>query len=176
MAECPFCALISKGSENIVYEDDKIIAMLDPNAAVLGQISIMPKEHFPIIEQVPDEIIDHLFQIANVISVSLFEQLNAQGTNIIIKNGTAAGQEWSHFMATIIPRKQDDGLNFEWKQKQLSEEEMSTIEMTLKDVIAGAGKETKEEKEAEKKDDEKEIKKIKAKEDNYLIKQLHRMP
>lgn len=175
MTSCPFCALIEKGSENIVYEDEKVIAMLDPNSAVLGQISIMPKEHYPILEQVPDKIIEHLFKIANLISVALFEQLNAQGTNIILKNGTAAGQEWAHFMATIIPRKKDDGLKFEWTPKHLSEEEMSTVELTLKDTISGIEKDVEAKKEATENKEEKETKKIKSK-NNYMVKQLHRMP
>jgi histidine triad (HIT) family protein len=117
---------------NIIYEDDVVYGMLEPNPAGLGHIILMPKEHFTIIEQVPGMVSNHLFQIANKLSVATFEALGAMGTNIIVTNGVAAGQRSSHFLVNIIPRWEKDGLNFQWKTKQFNEEELSSVELQLR--------------------------------------------
>jgi len=154
MIDCNICTFI-KNKRNLLYEDELVYAMLPEKPITLGHIFVVPKKHYPIIEQVPDYEIAPLFKIANKLSSVLFETLKIQGTNMIIQNGIAAGQKHAHFIINIIPRKENDNLKLEWKPKQLSEEEMSTAELKLKDQTHNIGGFIKE---------------------NYLIKQLHRIP
>lgn len=131
-----------------VYEDDSVLAVLDVNGANPGHCFILPKEHYPIIEQVPDIEIKKIFSVANKISSSVFEALQAQGTNIFVANGIPAGQTVAHFIVHVIPRFEKDGINLQWKPKQLDEEEMSTIELKLKEQAKNIGNfETGEKKE-----------------------------
>lgn len=136
---CEVCMAINQKKGMAIYEDDKVVAMIDENPAAFGHLAVMPKNHYPIIEQVPDYTINHLFQIANKLSVVLFESAEIQGTNILINNGIAAGQDLAHFMVNIIPRKEGDGINFLWQPKQMSEEEMSTVELVLKENAQSIG-------------------------------------
>src|SRR3989338_5851377 len=106
----------------------------------------MPKNHYPIIEQVPDMEIVRLFQASNRISSAIFESLGAQGTNIFVANGIPAGQTVAHFTINVIPRKENDGINLQWQPKQLNEEEISTIELKLKEQTKNMGHFEKEEK------------------------------
>ena len=171
---CNFCEIINKKKDaKRIFEDEKALAILSPNPCCAGHILLMPKEHFSIIEQVPDYLIAHLSKITNKISIAIFEVLQAKGTNILMHNGVAAGQKTNHFMIHIIPRKENDGLDFQWQPKQLNEEQMSTIELNLKEAAKGIGDFEKEEKKPVMLD--KEIEKI-DKEENYLIKQLNRIP
>jgi diadenosine tetraphosphate (Ap4A) HIT family hydrolase len=62
-----------------------------------------------------------------------------QGTNIFVANGIPAGQTVAHFMVHVIPRKENDGVNLQWKAKQLTEEEISTVELKLKEQIQNVG-------------------------------------
>ena len=183
---CEYCEIIQGEKEAAkIYEDDKVIAFLSDQPATIGHIIVAPKKHAPIIEAVSDEDIDHVFKIANKISVAVFESLKIEGTNLIVHNGVEAGQEMPHFSVNIIPRKTGDGLMFEWQPKQLKEEEMATIELQLKEeigkpvVAAEIPKEEAIEEEPEAKEEGAEKKKeIKEgeKEESYLIKQLRRMP
>lgn len=122
-----------------VYEDEKIVAVLDVNGASPGHCFIIPKKHYPIIEQVPDEEIGKMFQISNKLSSAIFEGLKVEGTNIFVANGIPAGQTVAHFMINIIPRMQNDGINLQWQPKQLDEEEISTVELKIKDQIGNSG-------------------------------------
>ncbi len=173
---CVFCQAV-KGKTKLkkVYEDDDCIAILHPKPAAKGHVVMFSKNHYNIVEQIPDYEFGNLFKKANKISSAVFESIGAQGTNIMIQNGVAAGQEVPHVSIHIIPRSQNDGINFQWQPKQLTEEEMSTVELTLKKEAEAIGGFQKEKKKAPIKLDKKKVKKLSGAE-NYLIKQLERIP
>ena len=172
--DCAFCQAIWDRNNEKIYEDDKVVAVLDERPAAPGHVLVLPKEHYPILEQVPDFVFRHAFNIANKISIALFETLHSQGTNIIVNNGLAGGQESAHFMINIIARKEGDGLNFQWTPKQLSEEEMSTIELQMKEQTKAIGQ--FEEEKAKPIEMEAKAKKISSDEGNYLWKKARRIP
>ena len=168
---CRICEKIGNEKEFKIYEDDILSAFLEEKPVVPGQITLLPKQHFPILEHIPDRSINHLFTIANKLSTALFDSIGCHGTNILINNGIAAGQKHSHFILNIIPRTEEDNIDLEWQPKQLSEEELSTTELKLKEHTTNIGiieKEKEKPIEIEKKNNV-----IKGK-DNYLIKQLRR--
>lgn len=158
-----------------IYEDDSIIAVLDFMGALPGHCFVFPKRHYTIMEQVSDEEIGKVFEVANKISSALFETMEVQGTNIFIANGVAAGQQAPHFICNVIPRLEADGINLQWNTKQLSEEEMSTVELKIKEQIRDVvsfrakGKPEVAEKKAVRISEE-------AGEENYLIRQTRRRP
>lgn len=171
---CEICNLV-KGRHGVLFEDEQVAVVLAPKPAVPGHLMLVPKQHFAILEQVPDFVTGRLFDKANKASIAVFEALGAEGTNIIINNGIAAGQKHNHFVLNVLPRRENDGLSFAWQPRQLSEEEMSTIELRLRDEAKNIGAFEKEPtKPIEIK---KEVEKIEEhEEENYLIKQLRRLP
>jgi histidine triad (HIT) family protein len=133
--ECVLCMIAeNRVPAKKLYEDDEIMAVLDVNGASPGHAFVFAKQHIPILEQVPDDLLKKLFDLSNKVSSSLFDTLNIQGTNIFIANGVAAGQQLAHFLIQVIPRNENDGINLQWQPRQLSEEEMSTVELQLKDA------------------------------------------
>lgn len=178
MSDCALCEIVSgNNSSRIVFEDKNVIAFLKQKPAAFGHVILTTKKHYTIFEQIPDIEAAHVFKIANKLSMAVFEALGCGGTNIIIQNGFDAGQLHPHFCIEIIPRRENDGLNFQWANKQLSEEEMSTIELTLKqdtDSLAVGIKEKSKDVVEEKKDT-KTISDKKG-EENYLLKSLRRIP
>lgn len=162
-----------ESKENVVFENDKLLAFLNPTPACIGHVTIVPKKHFPIIENVPDFVVADMFKIANKISSVIFESLGAQGTNIIVNNGVEAGQKKPHVSVDVLPRREKDNLDFQWKPKQLTEEEMSTVELKIKEATKNIGDFEKEKAEPVKLD--KKPEKISGQE-SLLIKQLERLP
>jgi len=172
---CLVCQIVGNNiPSKKIYEDDFVLAVLDVNGANPGHCFVIPKNHYPILEQVPDLEIGRLFQVSNRVSSAIFESLGAQGTNIFVANGTPAGQTVAHFTINVIPRKENDGINLQWQPRQLSEEEMSTIELKLRDQAKNIGDFKREEKKpkiaAEKQAS------ISEEEEEYFSRQLRRLP
>ena len=123
--QCIFCQIISgKVQAKRVYEDGHVLAILDINPANPGHMLIMPKEHYSIMPQMPDDEIEHIFNVAKTLSNASLRALEVQGSNIIVANGVAAGQRAQHFMVHLIPRGENDGLDFKLPQKAIPEEEL----------------------------------------------------
>ncbi len=169
---CEICELI-KNKKKVILEDNDVVAMLHPRPATAGHIIIVPKQHIPIIENCPDSTVGKIFNLANKISTIVFESLQAHGTNMLVQNGVAAGQSSAHFMLHVIPRRENDGLNFQWQPKKSSDDELSTAELQLKEHTGKIGIEKEDKKPIEVKKEE--IEEISG-EENYLIKQLERIP
>ena len=149
--------------------------MVSPSPAAPGHVWVLPKEPVTILENLPDYVVAELFAVAIRISLALFEGLGSQGTNLVLQNGTGAGQILPHVILHIVPRVEGDGMPLEWEHKQLSEEEMSTIEMKLKAETKSVGH-LFFEKEKPKPIEAPKAQEIKPDEENYQLRHLKRIP
>lgn len=137
MQQCPFC-LIAEGKieSKVVYEDDKVMAVLDINPANPGHTILFPKLHFTNNKDLSEEDQDHIFKVANKLASSIVETVNAKGFNLHLADGEAAGQKVPHFMLHIIPRFDEDKINFVWQPKKFSDEEMDKLANRIKEKVA----------------------------------------
>jgi len=135
MSDCVICQAVQSDKLMKLYEDPDVAVMLHPKPATLGHLIIVPKQHYAIIETVPNTILGKAIIVANRFSMFLFEALEAKGTNMIIANGVPAGQSLAHFVINIIPRSENDGLDFQWTPKKSSEQELSDNQSALSSEI-----------------------------------------
>ena len=135
--QCIFCQIVAgKVQARKIYEDEQVIAILDINPANPGHTLLITKEHYSIMPQIPDDEVAHVFMVAKSLSNSMLRGIDAQGTNVIVANGIAAGQRAQHFMVHIIPRKENDNVNFVLPQKAMGQNE---IEEAGNKLIAALG-------------------------------------
>ncbi len=126
--QCIFCHIVDgKVQSRRIYEDDTVLGILDINPANPGHILLIPKEHYSILPQLPHDVMDHIFLVAKKLSNTLLRAVDAQGSNILVANGVAAGQRAQHFMVHIIPRKEKDGVGFEMPQKQIPDDKLQEM-------------------------------------------------
>jgi diadenosine tetraphosphate (Ap4A) HIT family hydrolase len=164
---CDYCDIVE--SDKVLFKNNILAIAIKDHAATPGHITVFPIKHFTIMEMVPNDILGACATAANNVSVAVFESLGAQGTNIIMRNGLGAGQSVPHFSIDIIPRQENDGINFEWEPKQLMEDDLELIFSKLQNAEVSL-EEPKSEEASEKKD-------LKdSKKDNYLLKSLKRIP
>lgn len=110
--QCPFCRIVAgEIPAKKVYEDDKMIAILDINPAAKGHTLVMPKEHYPIMPLIPEEVFSHLFKKTKALSQAIRQGTLTFGDTMFIANGYVAGQQSNHFMLHLIPREDNDGLD-----------------------------------------------------------------
>ncbi|MBI2147690.1 HIT family protein [Candidatus Woesearchaeota archaeon] len=139
MADCTICTAYQKKELAIVYEDATVMAFLSPAPASVGHLRVCTKSHVQKLRDVPDAIASYLFFTASFAAMTVFDQLGAHGTNIILNEGL--DRYGPHASIDIIPRKADDGLSFQWEPKQLGESAMASVMERLKDKAFFIGKE-----------------------------------
>lgn len=131
--QCVFCQIASGGvASRKVYEDDKVVAVLDINPANPGHLLLITKEHHVIMPQIPDALTEHIGMIAKGLSHALLKALKVQGTNIFVANGMVAGQRAQHFMLHIIPRMEKDGLQFKLPEHAMRAEQIELLQKAFK--------------------------------------------
>jgi len=138
---CIFCKIIKKEiPSKIVFEDDICLAILDINPATMGHLLLMPKEHYMMMPMVPDEIIGHLGVISKYLADLLKEAFDANDVSVFMANGAAAGQQSQHFMMHVIPRYENDGIDFNLEgESKLSEAELNDLVDKLKTRLTQGG-------------------------------------
>ncbi|MDD4761849.1 MAG: HIT family protein [Candidatus Pacebacteria bacterium] len=110
MENCLFCKIVRgeiKG--DVIYEDEKAMALLDINPRAPGHAFVIPKEHYENLLEVPNEELGGIFLAVKKTAEKLKEKMQADALSIGINNGRVSGQEIDHLHIHIIPRFKGDG-------------------------------------------------------------------
>src|SRR3989338_6190402 len=146
--QCIFCQIIAgKVQSKKIYEDDKCIAVLDINPANPGHILILPKEHYSIMPQIPEDEVGYCLKVAKALSQASLKAVQSHGTTIFVANGVAAGQKAQHFMVHVIPRVENDGVGLEIPHNRISEDDLNRVRKLLAEKLGAVEAEIVEEKE-----------------------------
>lgn len=130
--DCIFCKIASGEIPcKKIYEDKKVIAFLDINPISKGHSLVIPKKHFENIFDIEEDTLKEIISIGKKISLTLKENLNADGINIIHASGKEAQQSVFHFHIHLVPRYRGDNLNT-WPESNYNE---LNFEETLKKII-----------------------------------------
>ena len=108
-----------------LYEDDLCIAILDINPIAKGHALVISKKPFETFTAVPKETLDHMMDIARRLDQKMRAELKAEGTNIMINNSPASGQEVPHLHIHVVPRKTGDGKTPSIKKESYTDGEIS---------------------------------------------------
>ncbi len=107
--DCIFCDIINGKSEaEILYEDENIISFLDIRPVNYGHTLVVPKKHCDNFLSLTSVELNYLINGLQIISRAVEKSVKADGFNIIVNNGKAAGQTVFHFHFHIIPRFAND--------------------------------------------------------------------
>jgi histidine triad (HIT) family protein len=105
---CIFCKIISgELPSRRIYEDDRAVAFLDVAAWHRGHSLVVPKRH------VPDVIsgtasLSEIAPAVDAVARLLKHRLAADGINLLLSAGDAAGQEVFHMHMHVVPRYADE--------------------------------------------------------------------
>ncbi|MBN4083589.1 HIT family protein [Mycoplasma sp. CSL10137] len=92
-------------NSNIIYEDDKVISILDVNPKQPGHFLVIPKiEKENLLEQSEEEV-NYLMKIARQLATEKIKNNEATGFKIVINTGKSAGQEVMHTHVHVVPYK-----------------------------------------------------------------------
>ena len=125
---CVFCKIIRGELPAVkVYEDEYVIAFLDIKPINPGHTLIVPKRHVERLEELEPDEAQALIYAAARLAPAIVRAVGAEGYNIIVNIGSAAGQEIPHLHLHVVPRFTGDGCRFNCERKDTSEEERENI-------------------------------------------------
>ncbi|MEM4337102.1 MAG: HIT family protein [Candidatus Woesearchaeota archaeon] len=134
--QCIFCGIISgKVPSKTIYEDDVVKVILDIYPANPAHLLLLTKKHYAIFNQLSKEEAEQIGKISRLLTELIFKVLKPDGINLFIANGAVAGQKAPHFMMHIIPRFQNDGINFEFPEKSVDENDISEFYSRIKTTL-----------------------------------------
>jgi len=133
--DCIFCKIIAKEiPAKILYEDEDTISFLDAFPVTKGHTLVIPKQHFPQIQDMSSKINEKLFKTLHKM-ISKVDSVKGS-TLVLIHNGKDSGQEIMHVHVHLIPRGSDDSgdsLDVAFHNKpKFSESEINSVFDKLK--------------------------------------------
>ncbi|NLJ90380.1 MAG: HIT family protein [Clostridiales bacterium] len=133
---CIFCKITRKQiGSNILYEDDDFQVILDISPATKGHAILISKKHFDNLFKMDESTAAKLFPVVLKVSKIMKEELNCSGFNLVQNNGKNAGQTVFHFHLHLIPRYENDGIDFRWNTTEYAENEAASIASKIYDKI-----------------------------------------
>ncbi|MBQ7993512.1 MAG: HIT family protein [Solobacterium sp.] len=128
---CIFCDIIDhKIPSSVVYEDEKVLAILDISQVTRGHTLVMPKKHVRNIIEADEESVLACVSAAKKLAGQIVTNCKASGVNVLTNCGESAGQSVDHLHFHIIPRYDENDcvdIRFNESPKQDLDEVLKTI-------------------------------------------------
>lgn len=111
MGSCIFCNIIAGNAEaSVVHRDSRSIAFMDIMPVTPGHILVVPLTHAESLSELEPSTGEHLFRVAQQLASQIRRSgLRADGINLFLADGEAAGQEVFHVHLHVFPRFAGDG-------------------------------------------------------------------
>ena len=102
MDNCIFCKILNgEIPSKKLYEDDKVIVIMDVNPKVDGHSLVIPKEHVVDFKEVSDELPTHMYSVARTMTDKLMNKLDAKAMTLCINYGDS--QMVKHLHLHLLP-------------------------------------------------------------------------
>src|SRR4051794_36295097 len=113
-----------------VLETDRAFAFLDINPVNLGHVLLIPREPYPTIADLPDDLSSHLGSPLPRLCRAVKAATGAPALNVIANNGPIAGQTIFHVHWHIIPRFSGDAVRWPWPHSSYGEGAIQAMQKT----------------------------------------------
>ena len=139
MGECIFCKIVAGEIPSArVYETDQVLAILDINPVTPGHTLLLAKEHVPDLLGATAPALSALGEVLPRVARGVVAATGAEGCNVLLNSGRAAGQLVDHLHVHLIPRRTGDGLRLEWRPGRYGEGEADTYRERIAQAIQEA--------------------------------------
>jgi len=116
MDDCLFCKIVAGELPSTrVYEDDRVVAIMDIFPAARGHALVIPRTHAADIHEISAEDLAAAAEAAQHLAGAAVRNLGADGVTIMQSNGAAAWQTVFHYHVHVIPRYDGDPLVLPWR-------------------------------------------------------------
>lgn len=134
--DCVFCRIIRREiPAEILFENDRVISILDINPIHFGHALVIPKHHCRDFLAIPEQDLHDVLYATQIVARALVGSLQLEGFNIFSNNGRIAGQSIFHFHMHITPRYADDNIKFVLHLKTYEREMLASYGNKIREHI-----------------------------------------
>ena len=129
---CLFCKIVNGEIPSAkMLETDEAVAFLDINPINHGHTLLVPKAHYAHLSEIPEAVAAATGSLLPRLCRAVGAATSADGINVIVNNGQAAGQTIDHCHWHIIPRFGDDAVNWPWPHVSYAGDELNQIKSRI---------------------------------------------
>ncbi len=114
-----------------ILETADAVAFLDINPVNRGHTLLVPKAHHAHLSELPDAVAAATGSLLPRLCRAIRAATGADGLNVIVNNGQAAGQTIDHCHWHIIPRFSDDAVNWPWPHRPYVGDELGQMKFRI---------------------------------------------
>ncbi len=130
---CVFCGILAGEVESsLVYEDEHVVAFMDITPVTPGHLLVVPRTHWPHLEDLDEDAGAHLFRVAHRLARAVRRSgLRCDGVNLLLADGEAAFQEVFHVHLHVLPRFAGDSfrIDADWRTADRGELEAAAAKV-----------------------------------------------
>lgn len=121
-----------------VYRDDLVSAFMDVQPVTPGHVLVIPNVRAATLGDLPPETGAQMFRIGQRIAAAIRRSdIRAEGINLFLTDGVAAGQTVFHLHLHVLPRFAGDGFHWQLPDDYYTQPPREELE-NLRDKIAAA--------------------------------------
>jgi histidine triad (HIT) family protein len=137
---CIFCKIVrGEIPSTVVLETDDAVAFLDINPVNKGHVLLVPRAHHADLAELPEPLAAHVGSLLPRLCRAVKAATGADGYNVIVNNGRAAGQTVFHGHWHLIPRWHDDRVNWPWPHNSYAGDELAQMRFAITRALAEPG-------------------------------------
>ena len=107
MENCIFCKIIAgELPAHIIYEDERVIAILDHRPVRPGHCMVIPREHIDYFTNVPDDLASHIILVGNKLGRKIMETMVPKPMRV----GFVIHGQIPHVHYHVIPQHGEDDI------------------------------------------------------------------
>jgi histidine triad (HIT) family protein len=131
-ADCLFCKIVQGEIPSAkILETDDAVAFLDINPVIQGHVLVVPKTHHRDLTELSETVAAHVGAILPRLCRAIQAATGADGLNVIVNIGPAAGQTVNHGHWHLIPRFHDDPVNWPWPHAEYLGDEIAQMRFRI---------------------------------------------
>lgn len=122
MDDCLFCSIATGDlAADLVLDEPDLVGFLDRRPVFPGHVLLVPRDHVPTLEELPDELAATLALGARRLARAVRRATGAEGTFVAVNN--VVSQSVPHLHLHVVPRRRGDGLRgFFWPRSGYDDE------------------------------------------------------
>lgn len=114
---CSICRVVERTEPcQSIYEDDRVLAFLDPAPVNPGHALLVPKRHVGGLSALPTDELAHLMLLGPLLAQAIARALDYDGYNLHAASGECAGAFGTHAVLHLIPRIGTDAFHWNWRR------------------------------------------------------------